>query len=107
MRTIELLYFEGCPGVVAVEQEVERAVRELGLAQQVEVRRTVIEDAQNAGRLRFLGSPSVRVDGRDVEPGAEQRTDFGLQCRVYLVDGRLQNTPPLAWIARALGEVTG
>ena len=105
MRTVELLYFEGCPGVAATEQAVAHALRELGIAWQVEVRRTVIVDAQGARALRFLGSPSIRVDGRDVEPGAEQRTAFGLQCRVYLVEGRLQNTPPREWIVRALGLV--
>jgi hypothetical protein len=42
-----------------------------------------VETDEEAQRLRFLGSPTVRVDGRDVEPGVDARDDFGLKCRLY------------------------
>ena len=105
MTLIEVLYFEGCPGALPTIDTVESVVRDAKL-QGVEIRKVLIEDARAAGRLRFLGSPSVRVDGRDVEPEADKRGDFGLQCRVYTVAGSLRNTPERAWIERALG-VTG
>jgi hypothetical protein len=55
-----------------------------------------------AVRKRFLGSPTVHVDGLDVEPDAVTRDDYGLQCRVYWHDGRLEGAPPSRWIAAAL-----
>lgn len=102
MTVVEVLYFEGCPGAPAAVAVVEGVVQRAGL-EGVEVRRVLIEDAPSAAARRFLGSPSIRVDGRDVEPGAESRTAYGLQCRIYSVGGRLQNTPAPAWVATALG----
>jgi hypothetical protein len=42
-----------------------------------------IDDADAAERAAFLGSPTVRVNGEDVEPGAAERDDFGLRCRLF------------------------
>ena len=37
--------------------------------------------------VAFLGSPTVRIDGLDIEPSARQRTDFGMMCRRYKGSG--------------------
>lgn len=58
-----------------------------------------VETEDDAARLRFLGSPTVRVDGCDVEAGAEDRSDFGMECRVYFSSDGL---PASAWIRDAL-----
>ena len=39
--------------------------------------------AEEAEQHRLLGSPSVRVGGRDVEPGADERESFIFACRIY------------------------
>ena len=57
-------------------------------------------------REHFLGSPTVRVDGRDVEPGAEQRQDFGMKCRLYATPDGLRGTPPDQWALDALSQET-
>jgi hypothetical protein len=44
----------------------------------------------------------VRVDGRDVEPGAADRDDFGLKCRLYRSDEGTSGIPPGRWIREAL-----
>ncbi len=96
---IELLYFEGCPGYEALLPRV-RALA--GEAADVELR--PIESPEAAEAERFLGSPTVRVNGRDVDPGADGRTDFGLKCRLYPAAGGEAHAPPDEWIARALSE---
>ena len=63
-----------------------------------------VADADSAARLRFLGSPTVRVDGRDVEPGASERYEFVLSCRVYRTERGLAGQPDEAWIRHALTE---
>jgi hypothetical protein len=99
-RSVEVLAFEGCPNVDAALESARAAV---GLAiVEADVRLVLVESDESARRLRFLGSPSVHVDGVDVEPGAATREDYGLQCRVYAVDGRMQGAPPTEWIAAAL-----
>ena len=61
-----------------------------------------VDDDEAAARERFLGSPTVRVDGRDVEPGADERTDFGLRCRLFAIPEGLRGVPADDWVLGAL-----
>ena len=61
-----------------------------------------VPDDAAAQRERFLGSPTLRVDGCDVEPGADRRTDFGLKCPLYRTPDGFEGTPPDAWVLDAL-----
>jgi hypothetical protein len=54
--------------------------------------------------MRFLGSPSIRIDGRDVEPSARLSNQFGMMCRTYTNAGRRAGVPPTEWIRAALRE---
>lgn len=81
MTTVEILSFAGCPNHAPTADLVREVVHDV--APQVEVREVEIADDEQAQRLHFLGSPSVRVNGRDVEPGAEDRTSFQIACRLY------------------------
>jgi len=101
MTVVEILYFAGCPGHAAALDVVERVARDAALS--LDVRHVEVADHGAAQALRFLGSPTVRVDGRDVEPGSEGRQTFAMQCRVYSVNGKLSNAPAREWIERALG----
>ena len=56
----------------------------------------------DAERLRFLGSPSVRVNGHDVEPGADERTTFMFACRLYRTPEGLAGQPASEWVRAAL-----
>jgi hypothetical protein len=100
MKQVEVLVFEGCPNVEATVAAAREAIAQAKVSADLRVVRIESDDA--AERLRFLGSPTVRVDGSDVEAGTNHRNDFGLQCRVYSVAGRYQGTPPIDWIAAAL-----
>ncbi len=78
---IELLYFDGCPHHRPTRELIDSTLSELGL--DAEVEETHVGDHGEAKRQRFLGSPSIRVDGADIEPGADSRTEYGLGCRMY------------------------
>ena len=71
---VEILYFEGCPNHEPARALVERLASELRVEPEIEL--VEVADPEAAVGLRFLGSPTVRVDGVDVEPGAEERRDF-------------------------------
>ena len=101
---VEILYFDGCPNHEPSRALVEQVAAELGLQPEIEL--VEVTDAGTATRLRFLGSPSVRVDGRDVEPGADERSDFVLSCRVYRSERGLAGQPEADWIRRALSEAS-
>ena len=101
---VEILSFDGCPNREAAHDLVERVVSETGA--QAEVRLVDVQDLESAERMRFLGSPTVRVDGRDVEPGADERTDFSFGCRVYATTDGYTGAPAEEWVVDALRFLT-
>ena len=96
---IELLYFDGCPSHEAFLQRLTELLAKAGVTAPVHERR--VESDAAAQRERFLGSPSLRVDGVDVEPGADERTDYGITCRLYPTNDGLRATPPDEWVLAA------
>jgi hypothetical protein len=97
---IEVLSLEGCPHAQPALELVERVVDELGV--EANVRRFDVFDLEAATSHRFLGSPTIRVNGRDVEPGAEQRSGFALSCRVYRTERGFAGQPEERWLREAL-----
>jgi hypothetical protein len=97
---VEILYFDGCPNHEPARALVERVSAELGL--EPELRLVSVSDEQAAQRLRFLGSPTVRVGGRDVDPHAEDRDEYVLSCRVYRTEGGFAGQPDERWVRDAL-----
>ena len=97
---VEVLYFDGCPNHEALLPRLRDLVSSTGSDAHIDLVR--VEDTDAAERERFLGSPSVRVDGEDIEPGAEQRTDFGLKCRLFATPDGLRGIPTDEWVLAAL-----
>lgn len=100
--TIELLYFDGCPNAERFLPHLRELLQRDGVREEVLQRR--VETVEDAAAERFLGSPTVRIDGEDVEPGAAARTDFGLKCRLYRSDTGLTGVPPDELIQQALAR---
>ena len=97
---VELLVIEDCPNAAPTTALVQCVAHELGL--HIDVVTVLVLDATAATQYRFLGSPTVRVDDHDVEPGADARTDYALSCRVYGSSGQ----PAAEWIRGALRHRT-
>lgn len=97
---IEILAFEGCPNANPTEDVVREALR----LESIDAAIDLIEvDAPDlAHQLRFLGSPSVRVEGEDVEPSANARTAYGLMCRTYNEGNQVAGMPSVAMIRSAI-----
>jgi hypothetical protein len=57
------------------------------LAADARVEEVEVRDIDDAERLRFLGSPTIQVDGVDVEPEARSRSDYAMSCRLYSGSG--------------------
>src|SRR5712692_3981769 len=99
---IEILYFHGCPNYGPTVERVKEALRQEGLtADIVEIN---VGDDSTARSVGFLGSPSVRIDGLDIEPSVRPSKAFGMMCRTYTEAGRRVGPPPLELIRAALRE---
>jgi hypothetical protein len=102
MPKVELLWWQGCPSwerALAILREEMSAV---GLdPASVEVRE--VRTDEDAGREGFVGSPTIRISGRDVQPPDGEPA--GLTCRVYrLRDGRLSPLPDRADLRETLSN---
>lgn len=96
---VEILYFEGCPNHVPVVEMVERVLKREGV--RAEVAAIEVRDMDTASALRFLGSPSIRVNDVDIEQGRENDSPF-YGCRTYSVGGKTTGVPPEEWLVDAL-----
>lgn len=97
---VEVLAFEGCPNREPAVELVERVVSELGLDAAVDV--VDVTTHEEATSRRFLGSPTVQVDGVDVAPEAGREGEFALSCRVYRTAAGVSGIPEESWIRDAL-----
>ncbi len=97
---MELLYFAGCPNYRPTRELVERVAAGDGI--ELELRLVEVTSPEEAVRLRFLGSPSVRVNGQDVEPHTDERETFVLACRIYRTEAGVSGQPAEEWIRAAL-----
>ena len=95
---IELLYFDGCPSWEVGLKNLEVALQEEGLPASVEM--VKVTDDDDAARLKFLGSPHFRVDGRDLWP--EDRAVYSLSCRVYPTPEGIKGFPTVAMLKQQL-----
>lgn len=98
---IELLYFDGCPAYRNTEEDLRRILAEEGV--EAEVKLVEVNSDEEARRLGFPGSPTVRIDGRDPFPVPERGARC-LACRVYATPEGMKGTPTAAMIREALGS---
>jgi hypothetical protein len=99
---IEILYLGGCSNHEGLEARIRSLLTAAGIDKTITYRR--INSNDQARAERFLGSPTIRIDGVDVDPGAAGRDAYGLMCRMYATDDGLRGTPPDQWIMDALRQ---
>jgi hypothetical protein len=97
---IELLYWEGCPSHPEAKALLEQVLAELGRDDEIVM--VEVTSDEEAEHLHFPGSPTIRVDGRDIDAeGANGRPS--LTCRIYYrPDGRVSPVPSREQLEAAL-----
>jgi len=97
---IELFYWDGCPSYPEAHELLRSVLDERGVGDEIELREvTSNEEAQELG---FPGSPTIRIDGRDVDPAGASAPP-SLSCRIYhLPDGRVSPVPSREQLEEAL-----
>ena len=97
---IEILAREDCPNRGMALVVVERVVDETGIPAQIDV--VEVASDEDAEAYRVLGSPTVLVDGRDVDPQPSLHADFSVDDRIYRTERGPCGWPDAEWIRDAL-----
>ena len=99
---IELLYFEGCPNHEPAMKILRQALDSLGRQDRID--EIQVSTQSEAEAIRFVGSPSIRINGSDVEPWARAAKAFGLSCRTYVHGSQHSGVPSRELVRGAIME---
>lgn len=99
---IQLPWFEGCPNHEAARLMVADVLAALGVA--AAIRQIEVPDERAGALVGFPGSPTIRIDGQDVDPEFDPAKciDCTPRCRVYQTRSGLRGLPERAWIEQAV-----
>jgi len=78
--SIQLQYFKGCPNVFTLLENIKTAI--IGIEDKVKLTEIVINSNELANELKFRGSPTLLINGIDLEYMPEP-INVSLSCRVY------------------------
>jgi hypothetical protein len=98
--TVELLYLPGCPNHGAAVDLVHSVLKAEGMP--AELQEIPIRDDEEASTHGFPGSPTIRVNGQDIENIPTHQLCVGFACRTYFIEGKSQGVPPRSSIERAI-----
>jgi hypothetical protein len=97
---IEFLWFDDCPNHEAARSLLLSVLHEQEI--NVSVEDIDASDPNEANRLRFPGSPSIRIDGIDIEPGFVDPEEYTPRCRIYFTSTGMAGVPERSWVEQAL-----
>lgn len=98
---VEVLYVAACPSHPAAVQLVKDVLTAEGVS--AEVCEVLVRNAEIASDLRFCGSPTIWINGRDVATEPLRAPSFALSCRFY-ADSKYARLPPAEMVHRAVIE---
>lgn len=100
---VEVLYLSDCPSHPAAVRLVKNVLAAEGVA--TDIREVLVRDERMASDLKFVGSPTIRINGRDIAEEPQTEKNFALCCRLY--PGAKQiGLPPAEWVHRAVVEAS-
>jgi hypothetical protein len=97
---IDLLWFEDCPNHEAAAQILSEVLAEFGVSDPIV--RIEVPDEATGNRFTFPGSPTIHIDGVDVEPGWVPCDDCTPRCRLYMTSEGLRGVPETEWVRAAV-----
>ncbi len=98
---VTFLYFEDCPSHDAALERLRAVMTEQGIQAKLEIIK--VETDEQAQSLQFIGSPTILINGQDIDPPSSIEVYYALTCRAYqLEDGRISPLPSPDMIRRAL-----
>ena len=97
---VSFLFYEDCPSHELALERLREVLAEEGIDTDVEV--VEVESEEQARQLRFVGSPTILINGLDIDP-PPPNSHYALTCRAYrLEDGRISPLPSPETMRRAI-----
>ena len=102
---IDCCIVEECANHHLAEDMLAGVLSEFGVRESIE--RIDIPDAEKGKLVTFPGSPTIRIDGADVEPDWQPCDDCTPRCRLYMTAEGLRGLPERDWIVQAIQQAQG
>ena len=102
---IEFLYFEGCPHYPPALAMLKDILKEEEVEHPIEL--IQVASDRHAQETRFLGSPSIRINGKDIEEVEIASPDYGIKCRIYNGNGGPIGAPPEELLRKSIAVAKG
>jgi hypothetical protein len=102
---IELLFIKDCPNYLETWAILEEVLESEKISASINM--VNIETLEDAQRLQFPGSPTIRIDGHDMEESGEVLKEFKPSYRRYKGSSGPRGMPSRESIRRALLSRTG
>lgn len=102
---IEFLYFEGCPNHEIALVNLKESLDEIGIKTEIKI--IDVESPEDALKYRFLGSPSIRINGKDLETIEDESTEYSMRCRRYKNGDIMKGFPSKELIKANLSKAQG
>jgi hypothetical protein len=99
-HAVDFLWFADCPNHAAARALLDDVIA--AIAPGTPIREIDATDPDVAREVRFSGSPTIRVDGRDVDPTFVDPGEYTPRCRVFWTPDGLRGVPAREWIEAAL-----
>lgn len=100
MKKIEFLYFEGCPSYKQALENLRTVLQEEGIKAELEL--INVDSPEKTDNAGFYGSPSIRVDGIDLE---NKTGTYSYACRIYEIGGKTSGVPSKDYIRERLSDI--
>ena len=100
---IGILFIEGCPGLLSITDSLTDIIAEEAV--DADITLILVETPEDAKRLQFTGSPTVRINGRDIDSNMKTIKDYGLRSRHYYINGKRSDYPTKSMIRDAIKKV--
>ncbi len=104
MLDVRILYWRECPSWEKAIERVRKVLDEEGYTYRLEL--LEIRTEEDALKYRFVGSPTIRIDGVDIDPEGAMSGSYGLNCRIYNMDGKILPLPTESYIRNALRAIS-
>ena len=97
---VEFLYFKSCPSHKQALENLKAALRETQTNADLVL--INVDSERKAQKVGFLGSPSIRINGKDLE-GRNESPNFS--CRLYYINGKPSLAPSKEFIMERLAAL--